>query len=849
MENSELKHGYISDFLTGRSIDFRKPEEKVRQEYEKILYDDYFYNKEQMDIEVSIQIGSTAKKADIVIYKDSKCGKNQYNDILGIVEVKKKNRKDGLEQLTSYMQATSCIFGVWTNGNEIEYLFKNNKGEVKRDYLFNIPKNGETIETIGNITKNKLQPVKNLKPIFRRILNALYSNTNISRKEKLGSEMIKLIFCKIIDEKYEIDRLPDFRVSAEEINAINNAKEEDKPAQYAKIKKRIQTLFSKVKAELSDDDIFSKNDEITLDAKSIAYVVGELEQIALLKTEKDAIGEAFETFAESKLVGEKGEFFTPREVVKLAIQILDPSPEKTIIDPACGSGGFLIYALEYVWKKMDSDRKYKNSPELPKFKKQIAEKYFYGLEKEIDLVKICKAYMTIIGDGKSKIVQENTLHPIHEFQPKTKELFTTTIDGEIKLNQFDFVITNPPFGSKIKVLKDDSKYFELGHQWKVVKGQFIKTEKEKETEPQELFIERCLQFLKSGGKLAIVLPETYFHAPSKKHVLDFLIKNNNILAIIDLPHNTFRPYCNAKTCLCILEKDRTQAEQIIMGVAEEMGHDHTGRLIYRYNEQEEKFTKDIWDDTEIIRKEIVNITSESKNTFKIDKKDIKNEVYVPRYYWKQKEEEIKNLATEHDFKLISIKKLIDDGIIQSFNGHGSPPSEFKGTGEIPYIRVADIINWEIYKNPTALIPEHLYLKIKDSNKLSLQKEDILFVRRGSYRIGSVAMVSEFDTKVLLTNEITTFRIIDKDNGYNLDAYYLMFAMSHRITQKQLYNKIFIDTTLPNIGDRWNELLIPVFNKKERIIEISNKVRTTFNQKWDALKGLSKLKEEFGEITT
>lgn len=92
------------------------------------------------------------------------------------------------------------------------------------------------------------------------------------------------------------------------------------------------------------------------------------------------------------------------------------------------------------------------------------------------------------------------------------------------------------------------------------------------------------------------------------------------MAIIDLPHNTFRPYCNAKTCLCILEKDRPQAEQIIMGVAEEMGHDHTGRLIYRYNEQEEKFTKDIWDDTEIIRKEIVNITSESKNTFKIDKK-------------------------------------------------------------------------------------------------------------------------------------------------------------------------------------------------------------------------------------
>jgi type I restriction enzyme M protein len=552
-----LKDGYINDFATNKAVDLKKPEEKVRQEYEKILYDDYFYDKEQLDIEVSIQMGSSVKKADIVIYKNKSKNRNQYSDILGIVEVKKKSRKDGLEQLTSYMQATSALFGVWTNGEEIEYLYKNSKGEVKKDCLFNIPKKGETIEAIGNITKDKLKPVKNLKPVFRRILNTLYSNTNISRKEKLGSEMIKLIFCKIIDEKYELDSLPNFRITTEEMETINNDKsenEEIKIAQYGKVKKRIQKLFIKVKEELEDDGIFITNEEITLDAKSIVYVVGELEQIALLKTEKDIVGEAFETFAESKLVGEKGEFFTPREIVKLAVQILDPSPNQTIIDPACGSGGFLIYALEHVWKKMDHDRKYKNSTDINRLKKQIAEKCFYGLEKEIDLVKICKAYMTIIGDGKSKIVQENTLHPIHEFQVKTKELITTQKDGEIELNTFDFVVTNPPFGSKIKVLKEDCKYFELGHQYKKEGNSFIRTNKVKETEPQELFIERCLQLLKDGGKLAIVLPETYLHAPSKKHVLNFLVKENNIIAVIDLPHNTFRPYCNAKTCLLVLEK-------------------------------------------------------------------------------------------------------------------------------------------------------------------------------------------------------------------------------------------------------------------------------------------------------
>jgi type I restriction enzyme M protein len=846
-----LKEGYINDFATNKAVDYRKPEEKVRQEYEKILYDDYFYDKGQLDIEVSIQMGSSTKKADIVIYKNSSTDRSQYSDILGIIEVKQKSRKDGLEQLTSYMQATSSEFGVWTNGEEIEYLYKNSKGEVKKDFLFNIPKKGETIQEIGNITKDKLQPVRNLKPVFRRILNTLYSNTNISRKEKLGSEMIKLIFCKIIDEKYELNSLPSFRVSIDEMEAINNDKSEDdsiKLQQYSKIKKRIQQLFLKVKNELSDDGIFSKNEEITLDAKSVVYVVGELEQIALLKTEKDAIGEAFETFAESKLVGEKGEFFTPREIVKLAIQILNPQPNKSIIDPACGSGGFLIYALEHVWKTMDSDRQYKNSNDLKTLKRQVAEKYFYGLEKEIDLVKICKAYMTIIGDGKSKIVQENTLHPIHEFQPKTKELFTTEKDGEICLNKFDFVITNPPFGSKIKVLKEDSKYFKLGHQWKKSGDSYVKTDKIKETEPQELFIERCLELLKDGGKMAIVLPETYFHAPSKKHVLDFLVKNNNILAVIDLPHNTFRPYCNAKTCLFILERNAKQNNNIIMAVAEEMGHDHTGRLIYRYDNKTQRFTEEIWDDTETIRNELKNRKFE-KNTFYVPKADIANNVYVPRYYWKRKEEEIKEIAINQGFNLVSINKLLEKNIIKTFNGHGSPPSEYKGTGTIPYIRVADIINWEIYKNPTALIPEHVYLKIKGANGFDLQEEDITFVRRGSYRIGSVAMISKFDTRVLLTNEITTFRILNNANEYNINAYYLLFALSHSITQKQLYNKIFIDTTLPNIGDRWKELLIPIPKDLNKLSEISEKIKGTFNQKWEALEGLSNLKNEFGNITT
>src|SRR5205085_11553804 len=131
---------------------------------------------------------------------------------------------------------------------------------------------------------------------------------------------------------------------------------EENPKEVAK---RVHQLFEEVKQELAADGVFDTNEEIKLEEKSIAYVVGELEQYSLVKTNKDVVGDAFEVFAESKLVGEKGEFFTPREVVKTAVQIVNPQPGQTIVDPACGSGGFLIYALEHVWELMGTDKKYR----------------------------------------------------------------------------------------------------------------------------------------------------------------------------------------------------------------------------------------------------------------------------------------------------------------------------------------------------------------------------------------------------------------------------------------------------------------------------------------------------------
>ena len=837
------KEGYIFDYATGKPVDIRKPEETVRQEYEKILNDDYDYDPGQLDIEVFIQRGSktTPKnekdRADIVIYKSTDLTKRDQNqDILGIVETKRPQKKEGIRQLQSYMSASSALWGVWTNGKDKSYLYKNpESGEIKPDFVFQIPAKNETWENIGRIKKDTLIPASNLKPIFKIILSTLYANTNISRREKLGNEMIKLIFCKIWDERYYQDKPPKFKIGFTE--------------DQGEVAKNIKELFEDVKRDLSEDGVFDKTEEIKLEDRSIAIVVGELERYSLHKTDKDVVGDAFEVFAESKFVGEKGEFFTPREVVKTAIKIVNPKPNQKILDPACGSGGFLIYALENVWNQMDNEKKFKGSPNLPKLKQEIAEKNFFGIDKEPDLVKISKAYMAIVGDGRGGIVTQNTLHRPEEYEPKSKELF---VQGDNTFKKFDIIITNPPFGSKIKVLEEESKYFDLGHIWKFdsQKG-WSKTSKvrPKGTEPQVLFVERCLQMLTDGGTLAIVLPETYFHAPEARYVLNYIKSRGNIKTVVDLPHNTFRPHNNAKTILLVMEKGIAQQPKITLAVAEQIGHNHRGEDMFRYDNLTAKFTDEKWDDTIKIREELDHPDNPlNKYVFTLKVEDIKNDIYVPRYYWNKKIEEIKAEAEKGDYRLIQMKRLMDEGIIKAYNGHGSPDAKFKGLGEIPYVRVADISNWMVYKNPTSLVPREVYARIKGKRGITLKERDILYVRRGSYRIGSVAFVTDSDREVLLTREITVFRVINKENEYGIDPNYLLFLLSHEITQKQLNNKIFIDTTLPNIADRWKEVYLPIFRDNAKTEAVKRDVEAIYS-KINSIKSSVNLLGAYGHITT
>ena len=589
--------------------------------------------------------------------------------------------------------------------------------------------------------------------------------------------------------------------------------------------------------------VCENNDLISFDGNTLRHIIGKLQNFCLIETDRDIITDAFEVFTGYSLKGEQGQFFTPKNVVRLMINAVDPQLNDVIIDPSCGSGGFLIESLKYLWHKVDLQAKeleWEDSAIIEE-KKEIGIKNIRGIEKDAFLTKVAKSYMAILGDGKGGIFCEDSLEDPKNWKDKTKQL--------IKLDSMDVCLANPPFGKDIKVTgKEKLSQYELA---KNKNGKFVS-----EGNPSTLFFERDLQLLKDGGYLGIILPETYFHAPSKKSFRDFF-KKHNVKWIIDLPHNTFRPHNNAKCIVIILQKNRPQQNSINMAVAEYIGHDHNGKPIFYKNKITNENTNVILDDIPIIIEEIIKKRNKTfkpnpdkkEYTFEISADEVfKRDIFVPRYYWKSKLEEIELNATEQDIKLISIQQLLDEQVIKCFDGNGSPNAEFKGLGEIPYIRVKDIVQWQIYKDPTALIPESEFKRLYKENK-KLKEKDILYVRRGSYRIGSVAMVSPYDLKCILTREIKVIRLIDENNKYGLTPEYLLYALSHKLVVEQAKNKIFIDTTLPNIAERWTEIKIPIFNDDIKFNILKSLSASIIKGQWEALKEIDNLKKNYDVYNT
>ncbi len=564
-----MKDGYIKDYVSGVEVKATAEEIQAVQPFEKILVEDYEYPKELLQTHpqyrVKVRPSDNKKEYPVDIAVFSK--KEQSDDnVFIIVECKKKTRKDGRTQLESYLRFSKAMFGVWYNGEERFFLRKYEKnGHVDFEEIPNIPKFGQRVEDIGLFKRKDLKTTHNLKTTFKAIRNHLAANTvGATRDEVLAQQLINIIFCKIYDERYtEPDNTVTFRAGIDE--------------SASDVRLRIIELFEKVKRKYKE--ILDKDDTISLDAESITYVVGELQNYCLIESERDSIADAFEVFIDHALKGGQGQFFTPRNVVKMMIEILDPSDEDFIIDPACGSGGFLVETLRYIWKKLEKEAiKFKwSDANLREEKMEVALNKICGIDKDYFLSKVAKAYMAILGDGKGGLFCEDSLERPENWKEKTRI--------KVGMGKFSILMTNPPFGSKIPVRGEEKlKQYDLGHKWTHEKKGEWKKEKLKDKEsPQVLFIERDVQLLADYGKMAIVLPDGVFGNDTFGYIREWLRRRGRILAVIDIPVETFQPNTSTKTSVLIFQKlpeDKIPDNyEIFMAIANTCGHDRRGNSI------------------------------------------------------------------------------------------------------------------------------------------------------------------------------------------------------------------------------------------------------------------------------
>jgi len=576
----ESKDGYLIDYISGKHVKDGPEEREAVQVFSRMLVEDYGYPKELIQTRpqhrVKVRPSDTKKEypVDIAVFSDKK---KTDDHLYIIVECKKKDRKDGQTQLEDYLRLSKAILGVWFNGQDYIFLKKIEKGgKVLYEELPSIPRYSQRLEDIGRFKRKDLAPAANLKAVFRAMRNYLAANAvGITRDEVFAQQIINLIFCKIYDERY---------TKPEDTVTFRAGFEEDKKA----VLKRITDLFEKVKSQYKD--VISGSDSIQLDPASVVRLVGLLQQYAITASDRDAVGEAFETFIGPALKGPQGQFFTPRNVVKMVVDMIDPQQHEKVIDPCCGSGGFLVEALRHVWKGVEERCSELGWPEAEIIteKQKVAIDKFRGIDKDDFLSKVAKSYMAILGDGRGGVFCENSLETPRNWKQNTQD--------SIQLGSFDVVITNPPFGKKLAIESQDIlKTFDLGHDWKYEKTDegFRKGRVADKQPPQILFIERCLDLLKDGGRLGIVLLESIFGMPKYRYVVDYINRRAKILAIVTLPEDLFQPFTHAKTCVVIIEKTPAKDPyEIFMCDVKWCGHDSRGNPTWTFDAKGKKILLD-----------------------------------------------------------------------------------------------------------------------------------------------------------------------------------------------------------------------------------------------------------------
>ena len=623
-----------------------------------------------------------------------------------------------------------------------------------------------------------------LKRVFHEVRDYFAGNvTGITRDEQIAQNLMRLLFCKLIDEREN--------KTSRVFSSKSNVKE---------LESSIDEQFSKIISKYPN--FFEIGERIEIRGLDLKYMVERLAEFELLTAERDVIADAFEEIIGTAFRGGEGQFFTPRNVVQMMIDVLDPKAHELVIDPACGSGGFISACVKHIASRGE-------------FKNLV-----YGIDKDGFLAKIARIYVSILANQPADVFCENSLAPFSSWNSDTKKA--------IRPESFDVILTNPPFGAKIPVIGEDLlSQYQLASNWNPLTSKFEPSQILDKQAPQVLFIERCMQLLKVGGRMGIVLPEGIFGNSSDKYIWNYIEENAKVFGIIGLAQETFQPSTHTKTSVLFLEKGRSKnSNSIFMGVADSVGHNKNGKITYKIDKNGSEVIDD--DMPEITRhfQEFRQGKKFEANrlSFILDSKDIVDHVYIPDYYDPEIDKEIKKLKNSGQYEVVSIGELIDQGVLEIRRGN-EIGSENYGTGSIPFVRTSDIVNWEIKADPVKAVSREVYDSY--SKNQDVKAKDILFVSDGTFLIGRSAMVGPEDTEIVIQSHVKKIRVLKQDV---IDPYYLFYLLNSSLFKRQVKAKTFVQATISTIGNRLYEIELPISLEKEEIRKVSKKIKSIMDSK-------------------
>jgi type I restriction enzyme M protein len=585
-----------------------KPEEVVRQLYAMKLLKEYGYPKQRIKFEHPIHFGREVKSADIVVFD-----KDRPTVEYIIVEIKKPKLQDGKNQLRSYTNATGAPIAVWTNGGQISHY--NRKDPNYFEDITGIPKAEQTLEDILKerftlkdlIIKDKIpNEGKSLKTIIQEMEDEVLANAGVDVFE----EVFKLIFTKLYDElqskkdKMRLEIYLEDKLSQKDRGDYDKVKEvlakvdnsgfrvlefRNTGQSESELKKKIQKLFDQAKNKWPG--VFDAASQIQLSPSHLSVSVSSLQDIKLFNSNLQIIDEAFEYLVNKSSKGEKGQYFTPRHVIDMCVKMLNPKAGEYMIDTAAGSCGFTVHTIFQITGHL-----FQNADISEEEKENVLR--VFGIDFDEKVVRVARTLNLIAGDGNTNVLHLNNLDYerwgesinnrewLEVYGAGLKRLEALRKDpSSYKEFNFDILMANPPFAGDIKESRIIHKY-DLGYN--------DKNKPKSKVGRDILFIERNLNFLRPGGRMAIVLPQGRFNNTSDKAIREYIAERGRILAVVGLHVNTFKPHTGTKTSVLFVQKwnddpnagplcPKIEDYPIFFAVSEKSGKDNSGDYVYVKN--------------------------------------------------------------------------------------------------------------------------------------------------------------------------------------------------------------------------------------------------------------------------